>query len=506
MANSSKGATRESRLVGGVYPIANESLDDSGWDAATVNRLRVETAFAPPLAIQQPSLEIADLEATARFLAANIDLVVVDHPKMQADGGWHPLVFETPSGTLLNERAFWTLICEASETSTDLILGYVKAVMGADLRHSQMFDRQDGLAGEDALYAWTMKHVNERLSGLHGTDADLGRFADVFTDYMAGWADLDHEVRQDEHFTILLNGLVHNDQNRFVRLLAVRLFNGQSGLGYDPVRERNWLTQRGVFKILVDHVVGRVTGEEILALPKGQFEDQYPNPINSVPKLCWLVYGSDPAAETVLRYVEQRCGQALSIEPTHDSDHRTIKLADTMLASTRSQLDTGFHVFVPDQRRWTAQSEMQSMENADDSGEWWKQFHIPEMADVLLARSDAEVATLLEFLQRELNLGPCDHIFDQCCGSGSLAIPLASAGFQVTGCDLFEPYINRAIADSADHISPPRFVCADAFTFVPDEPCDAVINWYTSFGYAADDAQNSEMLIRAFESLSLIHI
>ena len=137
----------------------------------------------------------------------------------------------------------------------------------------------------------------------------------------------------------------------------------------------------------------------------------------------------------------------------------------------------------------------------DDSGEWWKHFHIPEMADVLLARSDAEVATLLEFLQRELNLDPGDHIFDQCCGSGSLAIPLASAGFQVTGCDLFEPYINRAIADSADHISPPRFVCADAFTFVPDEPCDAVINWYTSFGYAADDAQNSEMLIRAFESL-----
>ena len=42
---------------------------------------------------------------------------------------------------------------------------------------------------------------------------------------------------------------------------------------------------------------------------------------------------------------------------------------------------------------------------------------------------------------------------------------------------------------------------ADAFEFVPAEPCDAVINWHTSFGYAESDERNERMFRRAFEAL-----
>jgi len=141
-----------------------------------------------------------------------------------------------------------------------------------------------------------------------------------------------------------------------------------------------------------------------------------------------------------------------------------------------------------------------------EATEWWTTFHMAEMADVLLARTSEQVDTTIGFLERELELTPGQRIFDQCCGSGDLAIPLAKRGFIVTGCDLFAPYIDRAITQagadqwSADQVEP-TFVCADAFAFVPDQPCDVVINWFSSFGYAADDDVNRTMLARAVDSL-----
>lgn len=138
--------------------------------------------------------------------------------------------------------------------------------------------------------------------------------------------------------------------------------------------------------------------------------------------------------------------------------------------------------------------------------EWWKSFHLPEMADVLLQRSPAELEATLGFLQRELRLSPGDHVFDQCCGSGALSIPLSRRGLRVTGCDLFEPFVAKAREEAArvasSNAAPaPLFVCADAFEFVPATVSAAVINWYSSFGYGPDDATNRQMFERAAESL-----
>lgn len=44
------------------------------------------------------------------------------------------------------------------------------------------------------------------------------------------------------------------------------------------------------------------------------------------------------------------------------------------------------------------------------------------------------------------------------------------------------------------------FVRADAFDYVP-ETCAGAFNWWTSFGYAEDDATNLRMLERAYEAL-----
>lgn len=132
--------------------------------------------------------------------------------------------------------------------------------------------------------------------------------------------------------------------------------------------------------------------------------------------------------------------------------------------------------------------------------EWWRSLYDAHLATVLLEREE-EPAETIDFLVRNLALRPGDRVFDQCCGIGSLAVPLAARGFTVVGCDLGEGYAARGRADAEARGVEVELVAADAFEFVPDGPCDGAFNWWTGFGYARDDARNLEMLRRAYEAL-----
>jgi SAM-dependent methyltransferase len=129
---------------------------------------------------------------------------------------------------------------------------------------------------------------------------------------------------------------------------------------------------------------------------------------------------------------------------------------------------------------------------------WWHALYDDLLADMLLERADRrETERTLDFLAGVLDLEPGARVFDQCCGIGSLAIPLARRGYRVVGCDLAAGYIERARRDAPASL---ELHAADAFEFVP-APCDGAFNWWTSFGYADEDAQNIRMLARAFEAL-----
>ncbi|MFK7767828.1 MAG: class I SAM-dependent methyltransferase [Mariniblastus sp.] len=147
----------------------------------------------------------------------------------------------------------------------------------------------------------------------------------------------------------------------------------------------------------------------------------------------------------------------------------------------------------------------------NQESEWWRNFHVIEMADLFLERSSqAELDETTNFLIEELNLKPGMHVYDQCCGTGTISFELAKHSISVSGADLCETYIERAIEVSGRNeptrSAPPsraqlEFHCADAFEFVPDKPCDAVFNWFSSFGYASTNEKNRRMLARAFDSL-----
>lgn len=133
---------------------------------------------------------------------------------------------------------------------------------------------------------------------------------------------------------------------------------------------------------------------------------------------------------------------------------------------------------------------------------WWKSFYDDTPFYLYLERNDpAELEATLRFLTNVLQVSPGDRLFDQCCGMGSVSIPLAKRGYRMVGVDLCDGFIKRANGDIAGGALEAEFYVGDAFEFVPEEPCDGAFNWYTSFGYSAKDSENIRMLQRAYESL-----
>jgi len=130
----------------------------------------------------------------------------------------------------------------------------------------------------------------------------------------------------------------------------------------------------------------------------------------------------------------------------------------------------------------------------------WQEFYDDNLANMLLVRRDAaELQKTLNFICEQTKIAPGVTVFDQCCGIGSLSLPLAARGYHVTAIDQSERYIKRA--KKTRNTQQVDFIAADARAFICDRKCDAAINWWTSFGHAENDSGNLQMLARAYDSL-----
>lgn len=129
------------------------------------------------------------------------------------------------------------------------------------------------------------------------------------------------------------------------------------------------------------------------------------------------------------------------------------------------------------------------------SSEWWLSFYDDVFADAVLAGPPRPGE--VEAIGTLLGIGPSNTLFDQCCGIGRLSGAFADAGLRVVGVDAVPEYIQRA----TEAVPSGSFYADDARSFRVSTPCDAAINWYSSFGNLPSDDENIRMLRRAWESL-----
>lgn len=132
---------------------------------------------------------------------------------------------------------------------------------------------------------------------------------------------------------------------------------------------------------------------------------------------------------------------------------------------------------------------------------WWEALYDDLLAEVLL-EDTTDVDATVRFLVEQLRLTPGARVFDQCCGIGRVAIPLARWGAEVIGVEQAARYVDTARRRAREEGVQAQFEVGDAFTYVPPQPCAAALNWWTSFGYLPDDAANARMLEAAFAALA----
>lgn len=111
-------------------------------------------------------------------------------------------------------------------------------------------------------------------------------------------------------------------------------------------------------------------------------------------------------------------------------------------------------------------------------------------------RSDADT----ELITRLLQAPPEASVLDLGCGHGRIANRLAERGYRVTGLDLTPIFLEHAHRDAADRGVEVEYVQGDMRQLPWTGQFEAVVNWFTTFGYF-DDANNRLVLRNAAQAL-----
>jgi SAM-dependent methyltransferase len=124
------------------------------------------------------------------------------------------------------------------------------------------------------------------------------------------------------------------------------------------------------------------------------------------------------------------------------------------------------------------------------------------VASVLFTeRRWSDAPTEVERVVSLLELEPGAHVLDLCCGVGRHSLELARRGFQVTGVDRTQPYLDRASRQAEAEGLKAEFVQEDVRNFCGPDTFDAAVNLFTSFGYFEDPEEDRQVATNVYRSL-----
>ena len=111
-------------------------------------------------------------------------------------------------------------------------------------------------------------------------------------------------------------------------------------------------------------------------------------------------------------------------------------------------------------------------------------------------RTEEDVAKIVDLLELE----PGAEILDCPCGHGRIANALAERGYRVTGIDSSDFFLERARAAATESGVEVDYVQGDMRALPWRGRFDALVNWFTSFGYFSDE-QNKAVLAQFHDAL-----
>ena len=124
-------------------------------------------------------------------------------------------------------------------------------------------------------------------------------------------------------------------------------------------------------------------------------------------------------------------------------------------------------------------------------GENYLHFYLPMLDE---DRNRAEAEEIIE----TLGLRPGDRVLDAPCGHGRISNLLAARGVVVVGVDASGLFLEKARTGAANAGVTVDYRAGHLreLPLGPNEDCDAVLNWFTSFGYFDDDG--NKQVLREF--------
>lgn len=129
--------------------------------------------------------------------------------------------------------------------------------------------------------------------------------------------------------------------------------------------------------------------------------------------------------------------------------------------------------------------------------EWWLGFFDDNWKRLGFDSIDAEqTGKETDFIVKALDLKPDQKVLDLACGVGRHSLELARRGFRhVTGLDFTQAYLKEATLKAKHEGLKVEFVHGDMKDLpFADSSFDAVYNFYTSFGYFANELDNERVI------------
>jgi ubiquinone/menaquinone biosynthesis C-methylase UbiE len=133
--------------------------------------------------------------------------------------------------------------------------------------------------------------------------------------------------------------------------------------------------------------------------------------------------------------------------------------------------------------------------------DWYEEWFGEEYKLVYPHRDEAEAKKQIEFLLQRVDLPEGAKILDLCCGCGRHAVELKERGYDVMGLDLSEELLDMACSRAYECGQEISFIRCDMREIPFEDHFDLIVNFFTSFGYFEDDADNQRVLLAIAKAL-----